>query len=147
MKNTINREHKQQTGGSKKKNLWTRGQDLWNYPVRGEQRAFLNILIEQKIIVKKAYMNYRTLLCKQYSKTRTHETSSWELSKMHMCILSTSDLSEFATLSSISYCWQSFSSIIFGLLSSNQRLACSLNASPCMPAVVLYYCSFQGTIL
>ena len=25
--------------------------------------------------------------------------------------------------------------------------ACSLNASPCMPAVVLYYCLFQGTVL
>ena len=25
-------------------------------------------------------------------------------------------------------------------------LACSLNASPCMPAVVLYYYAFQGTV-
>ena len=24
-------------------------------------------------------------------------------------------------------------------------LACSLDASPCMPAVVLHYCTFQGT--
>ena len=26
-------------------------------------------------------------------------------------------------------------------------LACSLDASPCMPAVVLYYYTFQGTVL
>ena len=26
-------------------------------------------------------------------------------------------------------------------------LACSLDASPCIPAVVLYYCSSQGTVL
>ena len=32
------------------------------------------------------------------------------------------------------------------LLQSAALLACSLDASPCMPAVVLYYCTFQGTV-
>ena len=43
--------------------------------------------------------------------------------------------------------WQSFSSTIshfLSLLQSVSLLACSLNTSPCMPAVVLYYCTFQG---
>ena len=30
-------------------------------------------------------------------------------------------------------------------LQSVTHLTCSLDASPCMPAVVLYYCNFQGT--
>ena len=32
-------------------------------------------------------------------------------------------------------------------VSSVTLLACSLDASPCMPAVVLFYCTFQGTVL
>ena len=50
----------------------------------------------------------------------------------------------------IAYCWRPFSSTIshpFSLLQLVTLLACSLNATPCMPAVVLYYCTFQGTIL
>ena len=31
--------------------------------------------------------------------------------------------------------------------SLSSSLACSLDASPCMPAVALYYCTFQDTIL
>ena len=30
---------------------------------------------------------------------------------------------------------------------SGTLLACSLHASPCVPSVVLYYCTFQGTVL
>ena len=54
------------------------------------------------------------------------------------------------SLPSISYHWRSFSSIISYLLSLLQSvalLASSLNASFCMPAVVMYYCTFQGTVL
>ena len=43
--------------------------------------------------------------------------------------------------------WQSFSSTIshfLSLLQSVSLLACSLDTSPCMPAVVLYYCTFQA---
>ena len=36
---------------------------------------------------------------------------------------------------------------LLSLLQSVTLLACSLDASPCMPAVVLYYCIFQGTVL
>ena len=54
------------------------------------------------------------------------------------------------SLPSVSYCWWSFSSTISHLLSLLQSvtlLACSLNASPCMPAIILHYCTFQGTVL
>lgn len=42
-----------------------------------------------------------------------------------------------------------FSSTIFQVLSLLQSvaLACSLDASPYMPALLLYYCTFQGTLL
>ena len=53
------------------------------------------------------------------------------------------------SLPSLSWCWRSFSSTIShlpSLLQSAALLACSLDASPCMPAVVLYYCTFQGTV-
>ena len=51
-------------------------------------------------------------------------------------------------LPSVSYCWWSFSSTSSHLLSlqSVTLLACSLNASPCEPAAVPYYCTFQGTM-
>ncbi|XP_073665617.1 receptor activity-modifying protein 3 isoform X1 [Tursiops truncatus] len=48
---------------------------------------------------------------------------------------------------SVSYCWRSFSSTISHLLSLLQSvtlLACSLDASPWMPAVVPHCCTFQG---
>ena len=52
---------------------------------------------------------------------------------------------------SISFCWRSFSSSsishLVSLLQSVTLLACSLEASSWMPAVVLYYCPFQGSIL
>ena len=50
------------------------------------------------------------------------------------------------SLPSISCCWWSFSSTISRLLSFLQSitlLACLLDASHYMPAVVLYYCTFQ----
>ena len=52
------------------------------------------------------------------------------------------------SLPSVSYCWWSFSSTSSHLLSlqSVTLLACSLNASPCVPAAVPYYCTFQGTM-
>ena len=47
-------------------------------------------------------------------------------------------------------CWRSFSSTIsyvLSLLQSVTLLACSLDASPCMLAIILQYCTFQGTLL
>ena len=41
----------------------------------------------------------------------------------------------------------SIPSHLLSLLQSVTLFACSLNVSPCMPAVVLYYCTFQGTVL
>ena len=55
----------------------------------------------------------------------------------------------YCSLPSISYCWQSFSSAIshfLSLLQSTILLACSLDASPFVPAAILYYCTFQGTV-
>ena len=50
-------------------------------------------------------------------------------------------------LPSISYCWWCFSSTISPPLSPvSNSLARSLDTSPCIPAVVLYYCAFQGII-
>ena len=51
------------------------------------------------------------------------------------------------SLLSISYCWKFFHSTISHLLQSGTLLACSLVASPCVSAVILYYCTFQGTAL
>ena len=48
------------------------------------------------------------------------------------------------------YCWWLLSSSIFHLLSLLQPLtlpACPLDASPCIPAVVLDYGTFPGTVL
>ena len=47
------------------------------------------------------------------------------------------------------YNFRYVSSIIphfLSLLQSVTLLACSLNISPWMPAVILYYCTFQGTV-
>ena len=51
------------------------------------------------------------------------------------------------SLSSVSCCWQSFSSTVLSLFQSVTLLASSLDASPCMPVAVMYCCTFQGTIL
>ena len=71
----------------------------------------------------------------------TYESSSWELSKMQMCVPSKPGMSE---MPSISYSWRSFSSTISHLLSLLESVtlpSCPLNASPCMEAVILYYCT------
>ena len=64
-----------------------------------------------------------------------------EFSKESELMSSVSGMSDTAPLPSISYCWQSFSSTIshLSLLQSVALLACTLHASPWMPAVVLYY--------
>ena len=95
---------------------------------------------------------------RQYSKSPTYEPLSCELSKMQTCIWFQQGTRIFAiyvrrewncSLPSISYCWRSFGSTTshpLSLLQSVTLLACSLDASPCMPAVVRYYCTFQGTV-
>ena len=78
-----------------------------------------------------------------YSKSPTCEPSCCELFKdANVCSINVRREWN-CSLPSISYCWWSFSSTISHLLSLLQSvtlLACSLDASPYMPAVVLYYC-------
>ena len=82
-----------------------------------------------------------------YSKFPTYEPSSHELSNRNF----SSVRHEWNRgLSSVSCCRPPFSSAVSCLLSllrSVILLAWSLDASPCMPAVVLHYWIFQGTIL
>ena len=62
---------------------------------------------------------------------------------------SASGMSEIAVCLHLLFRW-SFSSTISHLLSLLQvviLLACSPDARPCMPTVVLYYCTFQGAVL
>ena len=83
-----------------------------------------------------------------YSKSPTNGRSSWELSKMQTCICFQQQTRTInvrhewnCSLPSVSYCRWPFSSTISHLLSLLQSvtlLACSLDTSPCMPAVVLY---------
>ena len=66
---------------------------------------------------------------------------------MQMCVPSKSAMSETP---SISYSRRSLSSTISHLLSLLESVtlpSCSLSANPCMEAVILHYCTFQGTIL
>ena len=69
----------------------------------------------------------------------------WTLKDVNVC--STNIRHEWnCSLPSLSYCWWSFSSAISHLLSLLQwvtLLACSLDASPCVPAIVPYYCTFK----
>ena len=93
-----------------------------------------------------------------YSKSPTYEPSSCKLSEMRTCIWFQQGTRTCAinvrrewncSLPSVSCCWRSFSSTISHLLSLLQSatlLACSLDASPCVPAVVLYYCTVQDTV-
>ena len=50
------------------------------------------------------------------------------------------------SLPSAPYCWWSFSSAISRLQQSVTDPACSPYDNPCIPAVVLYYWTFQGTV-
>ena len=74
------------------------------------------------------------------------EASTCRFSKTHWNVGSSNIRCEWnCSLPSVSYCRRSFSSTISHLpflLQSVILLACSLDASPCMPAVVLYYCIF-----
>lgn len=47
----------------------------------------------------------------------------------------------------VSYCWWLFQLHHLPPLLPPPVSNCSLDASLCMPAVILYYCNFQGTIL
>ena len=68
---------------------------------------------------------------------------------LNLC--SINDRSEWnCNLPSISHCWGSFSSTIsyfLSLLQAVTLLACSLDASLCVPAIVLCYYTFQSTVL
>ena len=98
-------------------------------------------------------------VCQLYSKPPTYKPSRYKLSKMWKCIwfqqgTKTCAISVrrewYCSLPFISYCWRSFSftvSHLLSLLHSVTHLACSLDAIPCVPAVVLDYSTLQGTIL
>ena len=84
-----------------------------------------------------------------YRKPPAYKPSSWEFSKRLTCVwfqqgtrpCASKVRSEWSCGSpSVSYYWWSFSSSI-SLRQSLTLLACSLNASPCVPAVALYYCT------
>ena len=84
-----------------------------------------------------------------YSKPPTYKPSSWECSKRRTCVwfqqgtrpCASKVRSEWSCGSpSVSYYWRYFSSGI-SLRQSLTLLACSLDASPCVPAVALYYCT------
>ena len=100
---------------------------------------------------------WRLVYRKLYNKSPTHQPSC-ELSKMQTCVHMSNHVSQFTCLAysvtcvhplqsgcvfvyfTVQYCIEYSSTV-------SLFLACSLDASPCMPAVVLYYCNFQGTVL
>ena len=81
----------------------------------------------------------------QCSKSPTDESSSCELSKMRMCIPSTSGVSETVACPPppVSDRPSAMLSPTSSPLRSVTLPVCSLDASPCKPAVVLYYWTFK----
>ena len=81
--------------------------------------------------------------CAVYSESLTYQPSSWELSKMWTCVPSTSvDLWVKLQLAFRLLLLTVLHSTISHhppLLPSVTLLACSLDASPCMPAIILDY--------
>ena len=66
--------------------------------------------------------------------------------KMQMCIPAMWGMSDLVACPPSPVCWPSFGSTIshfLSLLQSVTLLACWLDASPCMPAVVLCYCTVR----
>ena len=63
-----------------------------------------------------------------------HQHQEWVKLQLALCLLLLTILR-----STISH--------LLPLLQRATLLACSLDASPCMPAIVLYYWTFQGTVL
>ena len=94
----------------------------------------------------------------KYSKSPPYESSSCKLSKMWMCIWFQQRTRPCAisvrgerrcSSPSVYQGWWPFSSTIsrlLCLLHSATLLAHSLNTSPCVPAVVLDYCTFKVTV-
>ena len=67
-----------------------------------------------------------------------HQCQAWVKLQLalHLLLLQEIDIGSFS--STISHFLSVLQSVTF--------LACSLKASRCMPAAVLYYCTFQGTV-
>ena len=94
-----------------------------------------------------------------YSVTKTRKKNTVIPLHMNLKLQTVKDATEHSirvrhewncSLPSIPYCWCSFSATISPLLSLLQSvtlLASSLDASPYMPTVVLYYCTFWGIVL
>ena len=80
-----------------------------------------------------------------HSQCPTHEPSSCKLSKMWTCILPTSGLGEMAAwlLCSLANDPSPLPSPPSSAFSSLTLLACLFDAGCCMPAAVLYYCTFK----
>ncbi|XP_057401007.1 uncharacterized protein LOC130708084 isoform X1 [Balaenoptera acutorostrata] len=84
---------------------------------------------------------------RKMSKSSTYEPSC-ELSKRRTCVPSTSGVSKIAALCLLLLrILQLYHLHLLALLQSVTLLACSLDASPWMPAVVLYCCTFQDWLL
>ena len=79
----------------------------------------------------------------------TYQALNSELSNMWMCLPATSGMSIIAACppTPIAEDPSAPSSHFLSLLQSVTRLACSLDARPCMSAIVLFYTTFQGTVL
>ena len=78
----------------------------------------------------------KTVYNKSINKFPTYKPSHFELSKMGMCVLSTSGMSDVAACPPSPVAGDP-SVLPSSLLQSVTLLAWSLDASPCMPAVVL----------
>ena len=78
----------------------------------------------------------------EFSKMWAH---AWFQQRTRTCVISVRH-EWHCCLPSASYCWPCFSSTISHLpflLQSATLLACSLEARPCVPTVLLYYWTFQ----
>lgn len=86
---------------------------------------------------------------KRYSQSPTYRPSSCELSKVRICFPSASGVGETAARppSAVADAPSALPSPLLALLPSVTLLSCSCHARPCVPAIVLDYCAFQGAEL
>ena len=82
---------------------------------------------------------------KSINKFPTYKPPHFELSKMRMCVPSTSGVSDAAACLPPSVAGDPLV-LPSSLLQSVTLLAWSLNASPCMPAVLQYYRTFYVSV-
>ena len=82
-----------------------------------------------------------------YNKSPTRTFKLWALKEVNMFSISVRH-EWHGSLPSVSCCWRSSSSAISLLLSLlHSLLSVHLMPNPCMLAIILYYSTFQGTVL